>query len=82
MLATYKSYTLFANFPSNFTSFQILRLDIIRLATGCNDLEHIAQMLQDCENDSDATIECLVAELAAGAEWNESNESNESKRHG
>ena len=54
------------------------RLDIIRLATGCNDLEHIAQMLQDCENDSDATIECLVAELAAGAEWNESNESNES----
>ena len=44
-------------------------LKTISRATECYDLEHIQDILKDCDNDHEACIECLIGELAAGAEW-------------
>ena len=42
--------------------------NISRVA-GCVDMRYVQEKYAECDDDEDATIECLIAELAAGAEW-------------
>jgi OTU domain-containing protein 3 len=45
------------------------KLQAISRSTGCSDMSYVKQMLVECDGDQDAAIECLIAELAAGADW-------------
>ncbi len=50
------------------------RLAQITQSTGCSNARHIREVLRDVEDDVDAAIEVLVAECAAGCDWDDEEE--------